>query len=736
MPRDHAGHNGTDAQSSRARTRPIMVAGAALAMVALLATIAPAAAGAQEAPDRPESAQCFPGAPGIGDPYFPMDGNGGYNVAHYGLELSYDPGTDILDGVATIDLRATQNLSRFNFDLDGLTVRSITVDGSPATFARRNGELKVRPPACIPANEHAAVVVTYDGNPSALPAEDGAGGFIASDDGAVVIGQPHVASTWFPANDHPRDKAAFDIAVTVPDGLEVVSNGSLTSHDSAAGETRWVWHAPAPMAPYLATIAIGEFDLAEYHDEGGRPGGIDYVDAIDPDLLTPVAPHTGSQYAVSQAGNQTYKRLRRTITVPPAGADMSFWINRDTEPSWDYVFVEARTVGQRNWTTLPDANGHTDEETGASCPFWLDLHPFLTHYQTDVGDGSCATTGTTGDWHAVSGFSEGWEQWSVDLGAFAGTDAQVSITYASDDTVQGPGVAVDDIAVSTGEGSTSFEDDADVLDGWTVPGAPASSADNENDWIIGTVDDGPTPHGVNVQAALDRQPEIISFLADNFGDYPFADSGAIVDDVRDLGFALENQTRPVYDRAFFDGTPAGDFVVVHELTHQWFGDRLALPAWKHIWLNEGFATYAEWLWSEHEGLDTAQQIFDNIFGGIPADNDFWALQIGDPGPDFLFDGPVYLRGAMTLHALRLEVGDTDFFDILRRWASAPRGRTATTRNFIALAERVSGQELSPLFHEWLHTTDKPALTAAAAAAVGTPSEAAPSVPERRGPARR
>ena len=91
---------------------------------------------------------------------------------------------------------------------------------------------------------------------------------------------------------------------------------------------------------------------------------------------------------------------------------------------------------------------------------------------------------------------------------------------------------------------------------------------------------------------------------------------------------------------------------------------------------------------------------------------------------------------MTLHALRLEVGDTDFFDILRRWASAPRGRTATTRNFVALAERVSGQELSPLFHEWLQTTDKPTLTAAAAAAAGTPGESTPSVSGRRAPARR
>jgi aminopeptidase N len=140
--------------------------------------------------------------------------------------------------------------------------------------------------------------------------------------------------------------------------------------------------------------------------------------------------------------------------------------------------------------------------------------------------------------------------------------------------------------------------------------------------------------------------------------------------------------------------------VVHELAHQLFGDSLALHEWQHIWLNEGFATYAEWLWSEREGFGTTQEIFDS-FVALPAEDEFWSLAIGDPGPEHLFDFPVYGRGAMTLHALRVEVGDADFFRIVRTWARTQKGGTVTTREFIRLAERISGEDLDDLFDEWL-----------------------------------
>jgi hypothetical protein len=199
-----------------------------------------------------------------------------------------------------------------------------------------------------------------------------------------------------------------------------------------------------------------------------RPGG-------------PFDPHTGSNYAYSQIADVSYKRLTRTISVPAGGATLSFWTSYNTEQAWDHLFVEAHTVGQDNWTTLPDLNGHTSQATGDSCPEgWRTLHPWLDHYQTLNPDNTCSPTGTTGVWHASSGSSNGWQQWSVDLGAYAGKQVEVSLAYVSDWSVQGLGVFVDDIEVSTGEGSTSFEDG---FAGWTATGPPPGSAPNSNNFI-------------------------------------------------------------------------------------------------------------------------------------------------------------------------------------------------------------------------------------------------------------
>ena len=472
--------------------------------------------------------------------------------------------------------------------------------------------------------------MAYDGVPQPVGnSQLGFSGFLPTDDGTVVAGQPEVADTWYPVNDHPLDKAAYTFHIKVPDGLVAMSNGELKSRRSRNGSTTWVWDAKEPMASYLTTATIGEFNLRAY-----RKDGIRYWDAIDPDLFTPITPRTGDGYALSQKADSSYKRLSRTISVPAGGSQLSFWVTRATEPDWDFMFVEAHPVGSDDWTTLPDLNGHTSDNTGNSCPAgWQAIHPFLAHYQTVNDDGSCSPTGTTGVWQAASGASDGYEQWAVDLSDYAGQDVEVSISYASDETVQLNGVFLDDVVVSSGPGSTGFEDDGDTLDGWTVPGPPEGSPGNETDWIAGTAADAPTTPGAIADASLLREPEIIAFLSGVFGRYPFSAAGGIVDDIQGLGFALETQTRPVYAPDFFDSPENGDSVVVHELAHQWTGDSLALAAWQHIWLNEGFATYAEWLWSEREGLGTAQEIFDNFATFIPAGDPFWALTIGDPGPE-------------------------------------------------------------------------------------------------------
>jgi hypothetical protein len=678
-----------------------------IAAVSLALVVVPGAAAAD---DRRGGDLFRPGAPGIGDPYFPSDGNGGYDARHYGLDVRYNPDTDVLSGVARMRARATQDLSSFNLDFVGLTVRSVRVDGDRAGFARSGQELTITPRHGLREGRTFTTVVRYDGVPKAL--EDGSG-FLATDDGVLVIGEPHVASSWFPVNDHPSDKASYDFDVTVPAGLQAVANGVLQRQRTHGGWTTWTWHAAEPMASYLATASVGEFDLTSYREEGLR-----FIDAVDPDLFNPTAPHTGRQFLLSQQADSSYKRLTRTISVPAGGATLSYWVNRDTERNWDFTFVEAHTVGADDWTTLPDANGNTRDDTGNSCPFggWQAIHPFLAHYQTDNGDGTCTPTGTTGSWNAATGASDGEQQWSVDLSDFAGSDVEVSISYASDEVVQGRGVFVDDIEVSTGEGSTSFEDDGDVMDGWTVPGAPAGSPGNDNDWVVGTAADAPPSVGSVVQGSFNREPEIVRFLASNFGPYPFSASGGIVDDLQGVGLALENQTRPIYARDFFTDARSGDAVVVHELAHQWFGDSLTVARWQHIWLNEGFATYAEWLWAEHEGFASVQDTFDEIYNAIPEDDPFWTLTIGDPGPAQLFDNPIYLRGAMTLQQLRLVIGDDDFFRLLRTWAQTRRGGNVTTDEFIALAERISGQDLGALFDTWLFTDTKPVVPAAAAVA--------------------
>ncbi|TDD17608.1 zinc carboxypeptidase [Kribbella turkmenica] len=195
--------------------------------------------------------------------------------------------------------------------------------------------------------------------------------------------------------------------------------------------------------------------------------------------VPPFDPFTGAQYMYSQQGDISYKRLTRTVNLAgvTSGA-LSFKISYDTEAAWDFVMVEAHTVGQDDWTTLPDTNGHTSQDTGQSCPSgWIDLHPFLAHYQgTD-----CSPTGTTGAWHAAAGSSAGWQDWNVDLTPYAGKQVEVSITYVSDWGTQGLGVFVDDTTVTAGTtAQTSFETD---LGGWTVAGPPAGSAANPNDWI-------------------------------------------------------------------------------------------------------------------------------------------------------------------------------------------------------------------------------------------------------------
>jgi hypothetical protein len=647
------------------------------------------------------------GARGGDDPYFPLDGNGGYDVAHYGLDVRYDPATRRLAGVATITARALQNLSRFDLDFVGLTVRSIDVGGRPATWTRTRGELAVTPAAGLPLDEDFTAVVRYDGVPTPVhepTRADDATGFLHSPDGALFAGEPHVASRWFPVNDTLADKAAYTFRVTVPAGRTALANGVLTGSATAGRWTTWTWDAAEPMAPYLAGLTIGTFDLRAYTRRGIR-----YWDAVDASLVRRVQPRTGSRYAISGAPATGYERLSRRIRVPAAGARLSFWVDRPPSRGGDAFLVEVHTAGRGDWTTLPDRNGHTTGRPRDDCGYLAEEHPFLRHYLTPRVSGGCAARGTAarpGRWWA--GVARGGlEHWSVDLAGYAGRTVEVALTYATAGEPPRRGVFVDDVVVSGagGAGTTSFEKDGDTRDGWRSAPAPAGSP-RRGAWIVGRAADGPPTLGERALSVLAEGPRVLDFLAGRFGAYPLTSAGGIVHAFPFAG-ALENQTRPTYSADFFAARATGTVVVVHELAHQWFGGSVTPATWRDIWLNEGFATYAEWLWSEAHGGPSAQRLFKEAYRG--PENPFWSVPIGDPGRDRIFDFAVYQRGAMTLHRLRHLLGDADFFTLLRRWAQENAGRNVETADFVHLAEDVADRDLGAFFTAWLYTAARPSL---------------------------
>ncbi len=203
-------------------------------------------------------------------------------------------------------------------------------------------------------------------------------------------------------------------------------------------------------------------------------------------------------------------------------------------------------------------------------------------------------------------------------------------------------------------------------------------------------------------AEFARSGEMIEYLETLFGPYPFDTYGHAL--VPNLPAALENQTLSVFGDAWI-GSDILEIVVLHELAHQWFGDSITPATWQDIWLNEGFASYAEWLWIEHtEGreamLSYAEQIYRQMAGTD-------LNPPGDPGVLELFGDSVYLRGALTLHALRAELGDHVFFDIIRTYADTFAYGNASTDDFIAVAESISGRDLEDFFYAWLYEPAMP-----------------------------
>jgi aminopeptidase N len=412
-------------------------------------------------------------------------GNPGYRVSHYDLELRTKPSTGRLSARARLTVVASAADTPLVLDLGSLRVERVVVDGRPAQWTHRGGKLRIRGRFLV--DTPFPVEIRYAGRPEPVHTRYwGEVGWDELTDGVIVASQPVGAPSWFPCNDLVGTKASFRIAVNVPSAYTVVANGVLASRASSGSTTTWTYVADEPMAPYLATVQIGQYERV---------------------LLS-----SGQILAAPRSR--------------------------------------------------------------------------LTAAQHDFG----------------------------------------------------------------------------------------------------------------------RQPRMMRAFTELFGPYPFTEYAVVVTG-DELEVPIEAQGLSIFGANHVDGARGHERLVAHELAHQWFGNSVGLADWQHIWLNEGFAAYAEWLWSERSGGPTADVLAARsraLLAGLPQN-----LRIGDPPPRDMFDDRLYRRGALTMHTLRTQLGDLPFFALLREWTTKYRHSTATTDDFVALAERHAGRSLRGFFDVWLFSPALP-----------------------------
>ena len=370
--------------------------------------------------------------------------------------------------------------------------------------------------------------------------------------------------------------------------------------------------------------------------------------------------------------------------------------------------------GRRRLDDAPDQNGHTSDDTGYSCPSgWQGIHPFLAAYQTDNGDGTCTPSGTSGTWSAATGTGAGWEHWTVDLAAYAGSDVEVSISYASDETVQAAGVFVDDIEVSTGEGSTAFEPGADPLNGGASPGRRQGPPATTTTGRSGRPP-SPRPRSAPMRAGRSRASRRCSPSWQRSSG-PTPGRPAAASSTASRAWASPSRRRPGRSTPRPSSTSRGPATTGSSTRTPTSGTATAWP-----WSAGGTpgSTRASRPTPSGSGASTRDRARPRRSStpgmASPTTTRSGASRSAIRAQAWSSTSRVYARGAMTLQALRQEVGDDDFFTILRRWARTRAGGNVTTDEFISLAERVSGKDLGDLFDAWLYTPSKPAVVAAQA----------------------
>ncbi|WP_392969260.1 M1 family metallopeptidase [Streptomyces sp. LN245] len=439
------------------------------------------------------------------DPYFPANGDPRYRVHRYELALDYRPGPNRLSGTARINAIAGRSaLPEFQLNLADFRIGRVRVDGKAPHYTHRGGRLRIRPPKPIRAGAAFTVEVHWSGNPKPVNSPWGGIGWEELEDGALVASQPIGSPSWYPCNDRPADKAAYQISVTTPSAYAVVAGGRLLTRTTKASTTTWVYEQSAPTSSYLVGLSIGKYQTVLLGDPG--LGGV------------PQSGHLPAQ--------------------------------------------------------------------------------LLPEFSRDFA----------------------------------------------------------------------------------------------------------------------RQPAMMELFQGLFGPYPFGEYAVVVTE-EELDVPVEAQGLSLFGANHVDGARGSERLIAHELAHQWFGNSVTIADWRHIWLNEGLAKYAEWLWSERSGGRPARQLAaaaHRKLSSLPRD-----LLLSDPGRKLMFDDRLYERGGLTVHAIRCAMGDEAFFRMLRGWATLHRGGTVTTSVFTAHVSRYAAEPLDELFTAWLYETALPPLP-----------EAAPQIPAR------